>query len=53
METGVAVGALSLVSKRCREFGIYSGVPARRIKERKQDLLIIEHKLVEKINQHE
>ncbi|PWW37686.1 galactoside O-acetyltransferase [Idiomarina loihiensis] len=35
LEEGVAVGALSLVSKNCDAFGIYSGVPAKRIKERK------------------
>ena len=39
---GVAVGALSLVSKSCPAFGIYSGVPAKRIKERKQALLVLE-----------
>ena len=42
LEEGVAVGALSLVSKRCAAFGIYSGVPVRRIKERKKDLLELE-----------
>jgi len=42
LEEGVAVGALSLVSKNCKAFGIYSGVPARRIRERKQDLLDLE-----------
>ncbi|MGW8461571.1 acyltransferase [Pseudomonas sp. GL-B-19] len=39
---GVAVGALSLVSESCTEFGIYTGVPVRRIKERKRDLLALE-----------
>ena len=42
LEEGVAIGALSLVSKNCKAFGIYSGVPARRIKERKKDLLELE-----------
>ena len=42
LEEGVAVGALSLVSKRCDAFGIYVGNPARRIKERKRDLLELE-----------
>ena len=42
LEEGVAIGALSLVSKNCKAFGIYSGVPARRIKERKKDLLDLE-----------
>ena len=39
LEEGVAVGALSLVKKDCRAFGIYAGNPARRVKERKQDSL--------------
>lgn len=46
MEEGVAVGALSLVHKRCEAFGIYAGNPARRIKERKRDLLNLEHQLI-------
>ncbi|MGZ8250087.1 acyltransferase [Methylomagnum sp.] len=46
LEDGVAIGALSLVQKNCSSFGIYSGVPARRIRERKQDLLKLEKKLL-------
>lgn len=42
LEDGVAVGALSLVNKNCAAFGIYSGNPARRISERKRDLLELE-----------
>ena|ERR1035437_2324310 len=42
LEDGVAVGALSLVKKDCRAFGIYMGVPAKRIGERKRDLLEVE-----------
>lgn len=42
LEEGVAVGALSLVRKNCKAFGIYSGSPARFIKERKRDLLELE-----------
>lgn len=45
LEDGVAVGSLSLVSKNCAAFGIYSGVPARRIGERKRDLLELEKQL--------
>ena len=41
-EQGVAVGALSFVNRSCQEFGIYAGNPARRIKERKRDLLELE-----------
>jgi acetyltransferase-like isoleucine patch superfamily enzyme len=42
LEEGVAVGALSLVTKNCKAFGIYAGNPARRISERKRDLLELE-----------
>lgn len=42
LEEGVAVGALSLVQKNCRAFGIYFGSPAKLIKERKRDLLELE-----------
>lgn len=42
IELGVAIGALSLVSKKCIEFGIYSGIPAKRVKERKRELLEVE-----------
>lgn len=46
LEDGVAVGALSLVAKRCEAFGIYAGNPARRIKERKRDLLDLEQQFM-------
>jgi galactoside O-acetyltransferase len=39
LSEGVAVGALSLIKKSCEPFGIYSGNPARRVGERKRDLL--------------
>ena len=42
LEDGVAVGALSLVQKHCASFGIYAGIPAKRIKERKRDLVEME-----------
>lgn len=46
LEEGVAVGALSLVKNDCKSFGIYVGVPAERIGERKRDLLELEKKLI-------
>lgn len=46
LEEGVAVGALSLVTKRCEAFGIYAGNPVRRIKERKRDLLELERRFM-------
>lgn len=46
LEDGVAIGALSLVNRDCRTFGIYGGTPARYIKERKRDLLKLESAFV-------
>lgn len=46
LEKGVAVGALTLIHKRCDAFGIYAGNPARRIKERKRDLLELEQRFM-------
>ncbi|WP_242445489.1 hypothetical protein [Chromatium okenii] len=42
LEEGVAVGALSLIKGRCKEFGVYFGSPAKRISERKKDILRLE-----------
>jgi acetyltransferase-like isoleucine patch superfamily enzyme len=46
LEEGVAIGALSLVNKSCAEFGVYAGVPARRIRDRKRNLIELEAKLL-------
>jgi galactoside O-acetyltransferase len=43
---GSAVGALSLVSKSLEEWGVYSGIPARRIKDRSRRLLELEAELL-------
>jgi acetyltransferase-like isoleucine patch superfamily enzyme len=48
LDEGVAVGALSLVTKNCKAFGIYAGNPARRIRERKRELLKLEEYLLAK-----
>ena len=47
LEEGVTVGALSLVNKTCQAFGVYVGVPARRVSERKKRLLELEIQLRE------
>lgn len=39
LNEGVAVGAMSLVNKSLDEWGIYAGVPAKRLKDRKKGLL--------------
>lgn len=46
LEDGAAIGALSLVNKNCTAFGIYSGNPARKINDRKRDLLELEKLLL-------
>lgn len=53
LEEGVAIGALSLISKSCKAFGIYSGVPAKRLKDRKKDLLNLEAALKESFGEAE
>lgn len=45
IEDGVAVGALSLVKVDCTSFGIYAGIPAKRIGERQRDLLKMEKRM--------
>ena len=46
LEDGAAVGALSLVRSSCEAFGIYAGTPARRVGERKRDLLELERQFL-------
>lgn len=40
---GTSVGALSMVTKSTQEWSVYFGIPARRIKARRRDLLDLEH----------
>ncbi|WP_201526073.1 acyltransferase [Psychrobacter frigidicola] len=47
---GSSVGAMSLINKDTSPWGIYVGIPAKRVKERKKDLLILEKKFLEEIN---
>jgi acetyltransferase-like isoleucine patch superfamily enzyme len=39
LEEGTAVGAMTLVCKSTDPWGIYVGIPARRLKDRKTNLL--------------
>lgn len=48
---GVAVGALSMVVRDLQPWGIYTGVPAKRVKERERDLLEFELKLRQELSQ--
>lgn len=44
---GCSVGAMTLVNRSTEPWGIYAGNPARRVKERKKDLLELEPKFLE------
>lgn len=46
LEDGVAVGALSMMRGHCPAFGIYAGVPARRVRERSRGLLEVEQRFL-------
>ncbi|WP_275723446.1 acyltransferase [Vibrio furnissii] len=41
---GCSVGAMSMVTKPTKSWGVYFGIPAKRIKERSQELLKLEEK---------
>jgi len=46
---GAAIGALSLVNKDCEAFGIYAGIPAKRIGNRSRKLLEVEKEMQQAI----
>ncbi|WP_211213862.1 acyltransferase [Methanocorpusculum bavaricum] len=43
LEEGTAIGAMSLVNRSTDPWGIYVGIPIRKIKDRKQNLLYLEN----------
>lgn len=43
---GCSIGAMTLVNKSTQSWGVYAGNPARRIKDRKKDLLELEAKFL-------
>lgn len=47
IQEGCAIGAQSLVTKNTEPWGIYFGSPAKKIKNRKKDLLNLEKKYLE------
>lgn len=47
---GCSVGAMSLIHKSTTPWGIYVGNPARRIRERKKDLLVLEAQFLKEQN---
>jgi galactoside O-acetyltransferase len=46
---GVAVGAHSMVTKSCEPWGIYLGVPAKRITQRRKKILDLEKRFLESV----
>jgi len=46
IQEGAAVGAMSLINKSLPAWKIYAGIPARQIKERKQNILYLKDKLL-------
>lgn len=50
IKQGTSIGACSLITKDCEEWGIYVGVPAKRIKERSKKLLDLEKKFLSNSN---
>lgn len=46
LHEGVAVGALSMITKDCEAYGVYIGSPAKKIKNRKKALLDKEFLLI-------
>ena len=49
IEEGCSVGAMTLCNKSMEAFGVYAGVPAKRIKERKRTFLELEKQLREEL----
>lgn len=47
LEEGTSVGAMSLILKSTEPWGIYVGNPAKKLKDRKKDLLELEKKYLE------
>jgi acetyltransferase-like isoleucine patch superfamily enzyme len=48
---GCAIGAMALVNKSLEPWGIYAGIPAKRLKDRKKDLLKLEKKFTKSFKQ--
>jgi acetyltransferase-like isoleucine patch superfamily enzyme len=48
---GCSVGAMSMVNKKTTPWGIYVGIPAKRVKERNKEVLKLEKKFLMEITQ--
>lgn len=53
LEIGVAIGALSLIARSCESFYTYSGVPARKMLKRNENLLELEKKLIKQLKHND
>ncbi|MGC3874660.1 acyltransferase [Halomonas sp. GXIMD04776] len=51
VKEGCSIGAMTLVNKSTRPWGIYFGSPARRLKDRKKDILTLERQFLEERNE--
>lgn len=49
--TGCSIGAMSLVLRSTEEWGIYAGIPAKKIKQRSKNLLDLEQEFMESLGQ--
>ncbi len=49
IQEGCSVGSMALVTKTTEPWGIYAGIPAKRIKERKRDLIQLEKLFLKEI----
>lgn len=49
VEEGTAVGAMSFVNRSTEPWSIYVGIPAKKIKNRRRDLLRLEKELIQRI----
>ena len=45
IKEGTSVGAMSFVNKDLEEWGIYAGIPCRKIKERKRNIKDLSNKI--------
>lgn len=50
---GCSVGAMSMVTKSTQEWSVYFGIPAKRLKARKRDLLDIERQYLDEEKREE
>jgi acetyltransferase-like isoleucine patch superfamily enzyme len=49
---GAAIGALTLVSRSVEAWGIYAGNPARRLKDRSREILVLEGRYLDSLEGH-